>query len=108
MATLLQTGLHAAQAGYAGYNLYLAYLSITNLQQYEDQTKRAAKYVNEAAYRLRKTRTTQAAGTLAVCLSYSTLRLILTIKASIVARGFALLDAQVVSAHGNEAVLQRN
>jgi hypothetical protein len=66
MASVLQIGLHAVQVAVSASNLYHAYISITNLRKYEEQMERAAKYVDEAAYRLRKTRTTQAAGTLAL------------------------------------------
>jgi hypothetical protein len=70
MLALLQSVLHLLQAVLSALNLYHVYISATNLRQYEEQTERAAQYLDEAAYRLRKTRTTQAAGALAVRLNY--------------------------------------
>ena len=61
--------LYAFQAAYSGYNLYLASISISNLQEYEEASKKAAKYLNIAENQLHKTRVTQASGTIAVCLS---------------------------------------
>jgi hypothetical protein len=57
---------HAAQVALSAYGLQVSYVAITNLQQYEERTKKAAKYSNEAGRRLHKTRTTQASGALAV------------------------------------------
>jgi hypothetical protein len=52
----------------SGYGLYLSYQNITRLQQYEEQSKKAAEWSNTAAHRLHKTRTTQTSGTISVCL----------------------------------------
>ena len=65
MPSILQT-LHALQAGIAVYTGYFSYLSIQILRKYEETTKKAAQYSNEAEYRLHKTRTTQASGALSV------------------------------------------
>ncbi|KAF1948966.1 hypothetical protein CC80DRAFT_497817 [Byssothecium circinans] len=48
--------------------LNLSYTNIRLLQTYEQKTEKAAKYSNTAAWRLRKTRTTQGSGTVAVSL----------------------------------------
>jgi len=58
---------HTCQVALSGYSLYLASVSISNLQGYEETSKRAAKYSDTAAHQLHKTRTTQASGTIAVC-----------------------------------------
>jgi hypothetical protein len=63
----LLTLLHAAQAAYSGWNLYLASISISNLQKYEKTSEKAAQYSNNAADQLYKTRTTQASLALSVC-----------------------------------------
>ncbi|CZR63757.1 uncharacterized protein PAC_13654 [Phialocephala subalpina] len=70
MASALLTILHTLQAAFAGYNLYLASISIRNLQKYEDATKTAAKYSNIAESQLWKTRYTQASGTLTVLFTF--------------------------------------
>ena len=66
MASTIISVVHAAQAGFSAYSLYLASISISNLMGYEETSKKAAKYSNTAAHQLHKTRTTQASGTLAV------------------------------------------
>lgn len=66
MPSPILTILHAAQAAFSAYNLYLASISIRNLQTYEDKAEKAAEYSNIAASQLHKTRTTQASGTIAV------------------------------------------
>jgi hypothetical protein len=63
----VQPVLHSGQALLAGYSLFHAYISITNLRKYEEKSKKAAQYSNTAAHELHKTRTTQTSGTLAVC-----------------------------------------
>lgn len=66
MAPAILSVLYALQTAFGGYNLYLASISISNLQQYEESTKKAAKYSSIAESQLHKTRMTQATGTLAV------------------------------------------
>ncbi|PBP15283.1 hypothetical protein BUE80_DR013985, partial [Diplocarpon rosae] len=56
-------------AAFGIYNLYLASISINNLQGYEATAKKAAKYSNTAAGQLHRTRTTQASGTISVLVS---------------------------------------
>jgi hypothetical protein len=58
--------LHLVQAALSTYGLYNSYLAITNLQTYEETTKRLAKYSDEVGKQLQQTRTTQATGALAV------------------------------------------
>lgn len=48
------------------YGLLLSYQNITRLQQYEEQSEKAAEWSNTAAERLHKTRTTQTSGTVSV------------------------------------------
>lgn len=50
----------------SAYGLYLCKENITRLQQYEEQSEKAAEWSNTAAERLHKTRTTQTSGTLSV------------------------------------------
>ena len=59
--------VHALQAGFSFYNLYLCSISITNFQQYEEKSEKAAQYSNTAAEQLHKTRTTQTSSALTVC-----------------------------------------
>ncbi|KAF2628295.1 hypothetical protein BU25DRAFT_410388 [Macroventuria anomochaeta] len=54
----------------SAYGLYLCKENITRLQQYEEQSKKAAEWSNTAAQRLHKTRTTQTSGTLSLALSF--------------------------------------
>ncbi|KAG0646211.1 hypothetical protein D0Z07_8416 [Hyphodiscus hymeniophilus] len=70
--TAILSVLYCLQAAFSGYNLYLASISISNLQEYEETSKKAAKYSNTAEKQLHKTRTTQASGTIAVLLSFLT------------------------------------
>ncbi|KAL9095132.1 MAG: hypothetical protein Q9165_002735 [Trypethelium subeluteriae] len=72
MAAIILRFLHLAQAGIAGYGLYVSSISITNLQKYEKKTERAAKYSQSAADQLYKTRTTQGAGAVAILISLVT------------------------------------
>ncbi|PMD13409.1 hypothetical protein NA56DRAFT_612084 [Hyaloscypha hepaticicola] len=69
MATTLLSLLHALQASFSAYTLYLSSTAIQNLQKYEETSKKAAKYSNTAEHQLHKTRTTQASGALSVLLS---------------------------------------
>jgi hypothetical protein len=61
--SILQLSLTSALSG---YGLFLSYGNITRLQQYEQQSEKAAEWSNTAAQRLHKTRTTQASGTISV------------------------------------------
>ncbi|KAK9776093.1 hypothetical protein AB5N19_12072 [Seiridium cardinale] len=61
--------LHLAQAGLAAYGGQQSYVAVTNLQKYEDTTKKLAKYSNEAERQLHKTRTTQTSGAVAMIVS---------------------------------------
>jgi hypothetical protein len=56
----------AALIGLSGYGLNLCYNNITRLQQYEEQSEKAAKWSNKVAERLHKTRSTQTSGTITV------------------------------------------
>ena len=49
------------------YAAQKSYIAITNLQQYEERTEKAAKHLDKAAHDLYKTRVTQASGAGAVC-----------------------------------------
>jgi hypothetical protein len=66
MATALLSILHALQASFSAYTLYLSSISIRNLQKYEETSKKAAKYSSIAEQQLHKTRTTQASSALSV------------------------------------------
>jgi hypothetical protein len=68
MATALLSLLHALQAFFSAYTLYLSSIAVQNLQKYEKTSKKAAKYSNIAGQQLHKTRTTQASGALSVAL----------------------------------------
>lgn len=57
---------HAGQAIGSIYAATYSIFAISNLQNREEQTKRAAQYSNTAAHQLHKTRTTQTSGALAV------------------------------------------
>lgn len=59
--------LHTGQVALCAYGAYVSYIAITNLQQYEETSKKAAKYSTEAEHQLHKTRTTQSSG--AICVS---------------------------------------
>ena len=48
------------------YAAQKSYIAITNLQQYEENSEKAAKYSDKAAHELYKTRVTQASGAAAV------------------------------------------
>jgi hypothetical protein len=66
MATALLSILHALQASFSAYTLYLSSISIRNLQKYEETSKKVAKYSSNVEQQLHKTRTTQASGALSV------------------------------------------
>jgi hypothetical protein len=70
MATAFLSLLHALQASFSAYTLYLSSIAIRNLQKYEKTSKKAAKYSNTAEQQLHKTRTTQASGALSVPLLF--------------------------------------
>ena len=53
------------------YAAQKSYIAITNLQQYEKRTEKAAKHLDKAAHDLYKTRVTQASGAAAVCITLS-------------------------------------
>ena len=74
LATMALPIAHAGQSAVSLYGLYTSYVAITNLQKYEKQTEKAAKYSGTAEHQLHKTRTTQASGALAVCYYPSRLR----------------------------------
>ena len=58
--------LHASQAAFSAYNLYLCAISITNLMGYQEKSEKAAQYSQTAADQLHKTRTTQASAAISV------------------------------------------
>jgi len=62
----LQPILHLAQAGLSAYSLYHAYISITNLRQYEEKSEKAAEWSGTAEHELHKNRTTQTSSALSV------------------------------------------
>jgi hypothetical protein len=74
MLSAIMSFFYASLAGFGGYNLYLVSISISNLQGYEETSKKAAKYSNVAENQLHKTRTTQATGAVAVGCSSLMLR----------------------------------
>ncbi|KAK5108924.1 hypothetical protein LTR62_007726 [Meristemomyces frigidus] len=51
------------------YGAYQSYGAITNLRKYEETSKKLAEWSNTAAEHLRRTRTTQGAGAIAILLS---------------------------------------
>lgn len=68
LPTTIFTPLLALLSLYAGQKSYIA---ITNLQQYEERSEKAAKHLDKAAHDLYKTRVTQASGAAAVCIPLS-------------------------------------
>lgn len=70
MALLPTTFLTPLLALLSLYAAQKSYIAINNLQQYEERTKKAAKYIDKAANDLYKTRVTQASGAAAVCIHY--------------------------------------
>jgi hypothetical protein len=61
--------LHVLQSAIGGYALYHSSISIPNLQKYDGKSKSASKYFQSIANERHSTRTTQAAGAIAVSLS---------------------------------------
>ncbi|KAI7283623.1 hypothetical protein KC345_g2814 [Hortaea werneckii] len=66
MAAALLRFAHACQVALCCYGGYQSYLAITNLQKYEQTTKKLAKWSQQVDEQLRKTQTTQASGAAAV------------------------------------------
>ncbi|EPE27894.1 hypothetical protein GLAREA_04685 [Glarea lozoyensis ATCC 20868] len=64
--------IYSLQAAFSAYSLYLASISIQNLQKYEEKSEKAAEWSNTAEKQLHKSRTTQASGTLAMVASFIT------------------------------------
>lgn len=60
--------LHVPQVLLSAYGLYVSYISITNLRQYEEKSEKAAEWSSAAEHQLHKTRTTQASGAITVSL----------------------------------------
>lgn len=56
----------AVLAALSTYTGYYSYISITDVQTYEEPTKKAAEYSNIAEDQLHQTRTTEGAGAVAV------------------------------------------
>jgi len=54
MPSAILSVLYAFQGAYSAYNLYLASISISNLQEYEEATEKAAKYSNIAENELQQ------------------------------------------------------
>lgn len=71
MALLPTTFLTPLLALLSLYAAQKSYIAITNLQQYEERTEKAAKHLDKAAHDLYKTRVTQASGAAAVCIPTS-------------------------------------
>ncbi|MCJ1439215.1 hypothetical protein MMC27_008606 [Xylographa pallens] len=94
MTTLILPTFHAGQALLSAYGLYTSYISITNLQQYEASSEKAAEYLDTAAHQLHKTRITQASGALAILTSLLT-SLALCTRPSISASTAAALNVGV-------------
>jgi aspartate/tyrosine/aromatic aminotransferase len=63
---LFLTMQHVIQIVLSVYGLRHSYVAITNLQKYEDATKKLAEWSQEAQDQLNKTRTTQGSGAVAV------------------------------------------
>lgn len=63
---LLLRGQHVAQLVLAAYGGFLSYQAVVRLQKYEKTSEKLADWSKEAARQLRLTRTTQAAGAVAV------------------------------------------
>lgn len=58
--------IHLGQVFLSAYSAYHSYVAIANLQTYEETSKKLADWSTEAANQLSKTRSTQAAGAIAV------------------------------------------
>lgn len=63
--------LHVPQAALSAYGLYMSYIAITNLREYEEKSEKAAEWSNTAAEQLHKTRTTQASAAISILFSFS-------------------------------------
>ncbi|KAI0502995.1 hypothetical protein F5B22DRAFT_630907 [Xylaria bambusicola] len=74
---LLKT-VHVVQTALAAYGAMQCQVAITRLIEYEDATKKLAKISSEVQRQLHKTRTTQAAGAIAILSSF-TVSVLLTI-----------------------------
>ncbi len=66
MAFLPTTFLTPLLAILSLYAAQKSYIAIANLQQYEERTEKAAKYLDKAAHDLYETRATQASGAASV------------------------------------------
>ena len=66
MAAIFARLAHVSQIVLSSYGAYQSYVAINNLQKYEETTKKLAKWSDEVANQLHKTRTTQASGAVAV------------------------------------------
>ncbi len=66
MATFPSTFLAPVLTLLSLYASQKSYIAITNLQQYEEKSEKAAKHFDKAAHELYKTRVTQASGAAAV------------------------------------------
>lgn len=64
--------LHLTQAALSLYGGYSSYIAITNLQKYEETTKKLAKWSGTVEEQLQKTRTTQGTGAVTILLSLLT------------------------------------
>lgn len=62
--------LHVGQVAMGAWAGKHSYEAIRRLRQYEDATKKAAKYSSTADNELQRTRTTQAAGAITVCTAF--------------------------------------
>jgi len=94
MKTTFISALYTGQALLSTYGLYHSYVSITNLMQYEEKSKKAAEWSNTAAHQLRKTRTTQATGAGAIITSL-TAAVVLLIRPSLTATTIALIHVGI-------------
>ncbi|OCK80747.1 hypothetical protein K432DRAFT_381917 [Lepidopterella palustris CBS 459.81] len=61
-----------ALSALSAYGLYISYLCISKLRQYEERSEKAAKWSNTAADQLYKTRATQTSAAVAVLVSFVT------------------------------------
>ncbi|GAW26452.1 hypothetical protein SAMD00023353_3200900 [Rosellinia necatrix] len=67
---MLLKAIHLAQIIIAAYGAVQSQVAITKLLEYEDVTKKLAKFSSEAERQLHKTRMTQAAGAIAILVSF--------------------------------------
>ncbi|TGJ78901.1 hypothetical protein E0Z10_g9862 [Xylaria hypoxylon] len=74
--------IHLGQIVIAAYGAMQCQAAITKLLEYEDATKKLAKISSEAERQLHKTRTTQAAGAIAILVSFAVSVLLTTAGAS--------------------------